>query len=288
MQYTELLFTLSHIDPYRDILVAELAEGPFDSFEDTPTGFRAFVPTHLYNEASVRDLLVTIRPLAPDLNVSFVANALPDTDWNAEWEKSHQPVLVEDFCWVRAPFHPRRADVPFDVVIDPKMSFGTAHHATTYMMLSFLRDIPLSGSRVLDMGCGTAVLAILAALRGASSVVAIDVDEWAYNNAVENVRTNHVDHCVSCLLADASSLSQFATNPFNVILANINRNILLRDMSAYSSVLAPGGTILFSGFYHSDAPAIVSMAETLHLSLADSRLRDDWCSLRFVKRCEKE
>jgi ribosomal protein L11 methyltransferase len=247
------------------------------------------VPTEQYDESFLREVLagladkVAIGHDAADddmLCCSYVATEMPDKDYNEEWERSHQAVLVEGFCWVRAPFHPQRDDVKYDIVIEPKMSFGTAHHATTYLMLSYLDEEPLAGRRVLDMGSGTGVLAILAAKKGAAYVEAIDVDEWAYRNAQENFERNGVS--VTPLLGDASILT--ADKHFDVVLANINRNILLRDMEAYVRVLNPGGTLLISGFYEHDIPSLRQQAEALGLTFVDNKLRNDWAAVRFQAR----
>ena len=287
MKYNEVNITLSKVDPFRDLLVYALGdEGPYDSFVETPQGVKAYVPTEQYDESFLREVLagladkVAIGHDAADddmLCCSYVATEMPDKDYNEEWERSHQAVLVEGFCWVRAPFHPQRDDVKYDIVIEPKMSFGTAHHATTYLMLSYLDEEPLAGRRVLDMGSGTGVLAILAAKKGAAYVEAIDVDEWAYRNAQENFERNGVS--VTPLLGDASILT--ADKHFDVVLANINRNILLRDMEAYVRVLNPGGTLLISGFYEHDIPSLRQQAEALGLTFVDNKLRNDWAAVRF-------
>lgn len=277
MKYIEVNLSIAPLDPFRDLIVYSLGdEGPYDSFQDTPYGVKAYVPADQFSEDFLRQALQI-----DNCQVSYQVSECPDKDWNEVWESQHQPVLVEDFCWVRAPFHPHRSDVPFEIEIEPKMSFGTAHHATTYMMLSYLRDLQLDGLRVLDMGCGTAVLAILAAMRGASQVEGVDVDEWAFNNALENIARNSVQHAVRCTLGGAETLSSM--QPFDVILANINRNILLNDMPAYVSALKPGGTILFSGFYLSDIPVLQQKAESLGLSLRETRSRDSWAAIRFSK-----
>lgn len=275
MLYTEVNISLNTIDPYRDLLIDALGnEGPYDSFEETPDGLKAYVPQEQYDESFLRSALAA----ADAADARYAVSALPDKDWNEEWEKGHAAVLVEDFCWVRAPFHPVREDVKYNIEIEPKMSFGTAHHATTYMMLTFLRDLDLAGKEVLDMGCGTAVLAILAALRGAGHVDAVDVDEWAWRNAVENVQRNGVADKVECRLGDASLLDE---NRYDVVLANINRNILLADMERYSRAMRPGGTLLLSGFYHADVPALQSKAESLGFSLQEERNRDGWSALQL-------
>ena len=282
MRYTEVTITLSETDPYRDLLIDALGnEGPYDSFVETPDGLKAYVPTEQYDEAWLREQLADITT-----GWSMTAEELPDKNWNEEWEKQHQPVLVETpgekRIWVRAPFHAERNDVDWQIEIEPKMSFGTAHHPTTCLMLSFIADMPIEGLRVLDMGCGTAILAILASMKGASQVEAIDVDEWAYRNALENIDRNLCTN-IHCQLGDATLLAGVHGStplPFDLIIANINRNILLRDMEAYAAVLRPSGTILFSGFYTADIPALVTKAETLGLTLTETREKDGWAAIK--------
>ena len=217
--------------------------------------------------------------LNSQLQASYEALALPDKDYNEEWERQHEPVLVEGFCYVRAPFHPHREDVRYEIVIEPKMSFGTAHHATTRLMLSLLEKEEVVARRVLDMGSGTGVLAILAAKKGASYVEAIDVDEWAYRNAQENFACNNVQ--VNALLGDASLLTE--QKHFDVVLANINRNILLRDMVAYQRVLTTNGVLIMSGFYEHDITAIVAKAEALGLRFVEQRVDGEWAAVRVIK-----
>lgn len=289
MRYTEVTITLSQTDPFRDLLVDALGnEGPYDSFVETPDGLKAYVPTEQYDEGWLKEQITSI--LQPAISWSMAAEEMPDKNWNEEWERQHQPVLVETpggkRIWVRAPFHPRhvdpgtgRDDVDWQIEIEPKMSFGTAHHPTTCLMLSYIADMPVEGLRVLDMGCGTAILALLASMKGAEHVEAIDVDEWAYRNALENIERNRCNN-IHCRLGDASILKEVSPDGgFDLIIANINRNILLRDMEAYAAVLRPGGTILFSGFYTADIPAIVAQADSLGLSLAETQDRDGWAAI---------
>lgn len=276
MKYTEVTLHINPLDPFKDLMVYALGEeGPYDSFSDTPDGMKAYVPSHLYDEAFLQQAVAEA-----GCQISYEVNEMPDKNWNEVWEASHQPVLVENFCWVRAPFHPHRDDVEYEIEIEPKMSFGTAHHATTYMMLSWLRDEAVAHKRVLDMGSGTAVLAILAAKKGADYVEAVDVDEWAYRNALENIERNGVPQ-IHCVLGDASCLTN--DKHFDLILANINRNILLRDLQHYAKVLNVGGTILLSGFYEHDVAKIQEEAERQCLTLAGKRVRDEWCSLKLTK-----
>lgn len=280
MKYTEVDITLSKTNPFRDLLVYNLGdEGPYDSFEEKKDGLKAYVPTDNFDEQFLRDTIDDLKSMDSDLRVEYTVNDLADKDYNEEWERQHQPVLVDGFCWVRAPFHPHRDDVKYEIEIEPKMSFGTAHHATTYLMLSLLEQQNVQGMRVLDMGSGTGVLAILAAKKGAAYVEAIDVDEWAYRNAQENFERNGVS--VNALLGDASLLT--ADKHFDLVLANINRNILLKDMESYAAVLNPGGTLMLSGFYEHDVQSLQDKAETLGLRLVQQRSRNEWTALKLTK-----
>ena len=284
MKYIEVTITLNPVDPYRDLLVDALGnEGPYDSFVETPDGLKAYVPADQFDEDWFKSRLDDLQEFSI-LNSQFSIQEMPDKNWNEEWEKQHQPVLVEaengKKIWVRAPFHEHRTDADYEIEIEPKMSFGTAHHATTYMMLSYLAELPLEGLRVLDMGCGTAVLGILAKMRGADYVEGIDIDEWAYNNALENVQRNAVEMTIR--IGDATLLDM-QKDKFDLIIANINRNILLNDMEAYVSVLNTGGTLLLSGFYESDIPALQQHASSLGLQLIQTKSRQSWAALRFTK-----
>ena len=280
MKYIEVNITLGQNDPFRDLLVDALGnEGPYDSFVETPDGLKAYVQESLFDEAWLKGQIEEMRTLT---GCTYTFEALPDKNWNEEWEKQHTPVLVEaeggKKVWVRAPFHEHRDDVDYEIEIEPKMSFGTAHHPTTHLMLSYLTELDIAGRKVLDMGCGTAVLAILAKKRGADYVEAIDIDEWAYNNALENAQRNGVE--ITVRIGDATLLGD---RRFDLIIANINRNILLADMAAYARVLQPGGTLLLSGFYESDVPVLQQHAESLGLRLDQQKVRQSWTALRLTK-----
>lgn len=276
MKYNVVRFSLSPVEPFRDLLVYALGDkGEFDCFENTADGMDSYVPSVKFDEMALQ---MAISENCKGCRVNYRVEALEDKDWNTEWERGHQAVLVDGFCWVRAPFHPHRDDVEYEIEIEPKMSFGTAHHATTYMMLTWLRDLDLEDRSVLDMGCGTAVLAILARKRGAAYVEAIDVDDWAYRNALENVGRNGCEDIV-VRLGDAGTLD--SERRFDVVLANINRNILLNDMPAYVKALKPGGLLVMSGFYENDIPALKACAEELGLRLEDKRIRDGWASIKL-------
>lgn len=262
---------------FRDMLVDSLGnEGPYESFVETPDGLKAYVPESQYDPA----FLVATAQAFP-LPLKYEAHAMEDRDWNAEWEKGHEAVLVHytgGTIWVRAPFHPHRTDVDYELLIEPKMSFGTAHHPTTYMMLGYVAELDMVGRRVLDMGCGTAVLGILAKMRGASYVEGVDIDEWAFANARENAASNGED--ITLRLGDASVLE----GRFDVVIANINRNILLADMERYASVLNAGGTLLLSGFYETDEGALIAKANSLGLTLASKKNREQWSALQLLKK----
>ena len=281
MKYIEVTFTMDDTGMFRDLLVDTLGnEGPYDSFVETNDGLRAYVPTDLFDEPWLQQQLQELHDQFPTLNFQFSVQEMPDKNWNEEWEKEHKAVLVEyngGTVWVRAPFHPHRDDVSYELIIEPKMSFGTAHHPTTYMMLGYVAELEMNGKRVLDMGCGTAVLGILAKMRGASYVEGVDIDEWAFANARENAATNHVE--ITLKLGDAATLQ----GHFDIVIANINRNILLADMERYAAVLDDGGTLLLSGFYEADEPALVARANELGMALKGKKNRDGWSALQLVK-----
>ena len=277
MKYIEVCFTMEDTGLFRDLLVDTLGnEGPYESFVETKEGLKAYVPVDLFDETWLRQQMQELRDQFPIFNSQFSIQEMPDKNWNEEWEKGHQAVLVEyegGSVWVRAPFHPHREDVNYELIIEPKMSFGTAHHPTTYMMLSYVAELDMQGRRVLDMGCGTAVLGILAKMRGAEYVEGVDIDEWAFNNARENAASNGVE--IVLKLGDASSLQ----GHFDVVIANINRNILLNDMGRYAAVLNAGGTLLLSGFYEADEAALVARAGELGMTLEGKKNRDGWSAL---------
>lgn len=284
MKYIEVSFTLDDTGLFRDMLVSNLAEGPYESFVETPDGLKAYVPADQFDRHFL-DVTAETFPLP----LKFSVAEMEDRDWNAEWEKGHEAVLVKadngTTIWVRAPFHPHRNDVDYEVIVEPKMSFGTAHHPTTYMMLSFVAELDMVGKRVLDMGCGTAVLGILAKMRGAEHVTGIDIDEWAYRNAQENATTNGVQ--LDLRLGDAGLLSSGAgetpaVQNFDVIIANINRNILLHDMEAYARVLKRGGVLLLSGFYEADEGVLIARANELGMTFVSKKSREGWSALELI------
>lgn len=281
MIYNEIYIKLSKCDPFRDMLIYSLGdEGPYESFDNVADGVKCYVQQQLFDIIFLDNCIEEIKQLDPTLECEYTLTTLPDKDYNEEWERNHKAVLVDGFCWVRAPFHPKRDDVKYDIVIEPKMSFGTAHHSTTRLMLSMLERQEVRDMSVLDMGTGTGVLAILAAKKGAGKVVAVDVDEWAFANAKENFERNKVN--IEAILGDASTLGN--TPQFDLVLANINRNILLRDMSNYVAVMKPNAILIVSGFYEHDISAICDKGAELGLTMLGQMIDDGWAAVKLTSQ----
>ncbi len=277
MEYTEVKFKINPTEPFSEIISCELAEIGFESFEENEEGITAFIPSVSFGKDKIDDICVQY---AESCELSYECKAIAEENWNKVWEESYHPILIDDFCFVYAPFHEPNPQAEYNILIEPKMSFGTAHHATTANMISFLKTEHLENKTVLDMGSGTGVLAILAALRGATKVDAIDIDEWAYENAKENIERNHQEAKVHAELGEASLLQG---RTYDVVIANINRNILLNDMPVYAQCLPPKGVLLLSGFYESDIPVIRQKAEALGFSYNTHREKDSWVAIRFTK-----
>ena len=275
MNYIEYDFTVSPTEMGAEILTAELAEVGFDSFVDTPTGVKAYISKDLWREDILEDIYLLSNP---EFTISYQVTEIEQVNWNEEWEKNFSPIVVENLCTVRANFHPIPS-TPYDIVITPKMSFGTGHHETTYMMLQQLLPLSLEGAKVLDMGCGTGILAIMAALRGAHDITAIDIDPWCVENATENVQQNNC----SFITIKEGDVSLIAGEQYNLILANINRNILLSDIPAYTQALLPQGLLLVSGFYEEDLPAIKEKCQEVGLTYLSHIERNRWVSAKFQR-----
>ena len=276
MEYIELNCSLPAGEiAFAEILMARLGELGFESFEETKEGLLAYIPAHDFDPA-----MLNMEELWPaGIEVNYTWRAVPDENWNAVWESNFEPVTIAGRCHIRAPFHPVRSDMEFEIVIEPKMSFGTAHHETTSLMIEVLLDADLAGKNVLDMGCGTGVLAILAAMRRAAEVTAIDNDEWAYHNALENVIRNKQPG-INVYQGDAGMLENMK---FDVIIANINRNILLSDMQSYENCLDSGGLLLMSGFYREDLQLITEKAAALNMLYTDHRVKNNWVVAWYTK-----
>lgn len=256
-----------------EILVAELGEKPFESFVETDFGLTAYVQKGLWTPDILEDIYVLE---SPEFTISYTVEEIEQVNWNEEWEKNFEPIDVDGKCHVRAPFHPK-TDAAFDIVIEPKMSFGTGHHETTHMMIQHLLEMDVKGLKTLDMGCGTAILAILAEMKGAEPIDAIDIDNWCYLNSIENAERNHCSH-ITVYEGDAALL---AGKNYDLIIANINRNILLNDMQAYVDCLNKGGLLLLSGFYEEDIPAIDACCTEKGLTYIKKFQRNNWVSLKY-------
>lgn len=257
-----------------EILIAELGELPFESFIETENGFSAFIQKDLWT----KDILDAVYLLHnPDFTISYTIEEIDQVNWNEEWEKNFEAIDVDGKCHVRAPFHPK-TNAEFDIVIEPKMSFGTGHHETTHMMIQHLLEMDVNNMKTLDMGCGTAILAILAEMKGAKPIDAIDIDNWCYLNSIENAERNNCTE-ISVYEGDADLLKG---KKYDLIIANINRNILLNDMQQYVDCLNKGGVLLLSGFYLEDIPVIDASCTEKGLTYVKKFERNNWTSLKYM------
>ncbi|WP_417195504.1 50S ribosomal protein L11 methyltransferase [Bizionia sp.] len=268
-------FTVTPLQPAVEILIAELGYAGFESFVETETGVTAYIQKDEWRS----DILEDIQILDSDeFEITFEFNEIEQVNWNAEWERNFNPIIVDDVCAVRAPFH-EKFDTKYDIIIEPKMSFGTGHHETTHMMIQHILKNDFTDKTVLDMGCGTGVLAILAEMKGAKKLEAIDIDNWCYLNSVENVERNNC-HKISVYEGDVSLLKNKA---YDIIIANINRNILLQDIPEYATCLNAKGLLFLSGFYFDDIPVIEELCNKMNLKRVDTLQRNDWVALKFEK-----
>lgn len=276
MNYIKLTFQIESLEPGREILYAELDALPVETIVDTDTGLEAFIPETDYSEVSKEDFPMTLAVSEMSWEIEEVAQQ----NWNAEWEKNFTPIDVDGKLYIRAPFHESKAaDFDYEIIIEPKMSFGTGHHQTTWLMCSYLLNMDLQDKRVLDMGCGTAVLAILAKMKGSGYTEGIDIEEWAAENSKENCERNGTGD-IAIYHGDASLLGE---RKFDVIIANINRNILIRDMKSYTDVLNSGGSLLLSGFYESDIALLEETGHQLGMTPSQTQTKDGWAALIWNK-----
>ena len=273
MQYKEVIFEISQIEPWRDILLAHLGELPYNSFLEEEKGLKAYILSEYFNKELLEELCAGL-----DTQISFEVKDVQQQNWNAVWESDFEPVMVGDNCGIRANFH-EPLGVQNEIIITPKMSFGTGHHATTSSMMEQMLQIDFYDKRILDIGCGTAVLAILAEKLGATEIQGIDIDEWAYNNALENLKLNGC-YNIQITIGGAEKIK----GVFDGVLANINRNVLLNDMPKYSAALKMAGFILFSGFYTEDLMLIKQTALDCGLEYIQHTTKDNWVAAQFVKR----
>lgn len=280
MNYIEAAFICNpNNEIIREVLSAELAEVGFESFVDTDNGSTAYIQESLCSKEAI-DTVISNFPL--EAKITYSTSLIEGKDWNEEWEKNYfKPLIIDDKCIIQSTFHKEPATYEYNILIDPKMAFGTGHHQTTELMIREILNMDFSGKSVLDMGCGTAILGILASMRGADPILAIDIDQWAYDNAKENLDLNKVSN-IDVQIGGADLLT--ADKTFDVILANINRNILLNDLHAYAAVLNAEGILFMSGFYTEDIPALTEECNKNGLTFVHSNSKDNWANVKFIKK----
>ena len=267
-------FNVSPKEPATEMLIAQLGYVGFESFVEQDYGVTAYIQKQEWNSKILEDVFLLH---SNEFNITFEHNEIAQTNWNEEWEKNFNPIQVDDLVSIRAPFHTNPL-LQFDIVIEPKMSFGTGHHETTHMMVQHLLALDLDTKKVLDMGCGTGILAIFAEMKGAKPIDAIDIDSWCYENSLENIQRNNCNH-ITVYEGDASLLKE----KYDVIIANINRNILLSDMKTYTDCLNENGVLLLSGFYKEDIVIIEDEVTKHGLTFETMIQRNNWVALKYVK-----
>lgn len=277
MEYIELTCKIEPINPGCDILIAELGEIGYESFVETEEGVQAYIQSSLFSDEALKH--ITVIKDTENFKIQYSYKTIADTNWNAVWESNFEPVIIDDKCLIRAPFHNIEKKYELEIVIEPKMSFGTAHHETTYLMLQYLFELDLKNKKLLDMGCGTSILAIAAAKLGSNDIDAIDNDEWAYNNSIENVEKNDTKQ-IKVYLGDANLLGK---DKYEIILANINRNILLNDIQTYSKCLENKAYLLMSGFYTEDLEVIKECCAKNNIGFISNKVKNNWVSALFQK-----
>ncbi len=273
--YIAYNFTVSPLQPATEILIAELGYAGFESFVENENGVTAYIQKVEQKDTILDDIYIIKNA---EFEISYEKEEIDQVNWNSEWEKNFQPIEVDDLVSIRAPFH-KNPNLKYDIVIEPKMSFGTGHHETTHMMVQHLLKLDLIDKKVLDMGCGTGILAIFAEMKGALPIDAIDIDAWCYENSIENCERNSCKH-ISVYEGDSSLL---INKKYDVIIANINRNILMSDISIYANCLNKNGTLLLSGFYQEDIPIIDGEASKYQLHLEHFIERHNWVALKYDK-----
>ena len=272
--YLEFNFKIEPLQPWNEILMAELIEIGFDSFTEEHDGILAYIQKETFKEDELKEVHLLQNP---EIKISYTFQEMPNINWNEEWEKNFSPINVEDKVSIRAEFHGNQ-NLPHEIIIQPKMSFGTGHHATTYLMIQQMLDMNFENKTVLDMGCGTSVLAIFAKQQGAGKTVAIDIDEWSVENSIENAARNSVELEIS-----QGTAENLGSENFDIILANINRNILISDIPTYVSVLNSGGQLLLSGLCFFDVDDILEVCTAQNLTLQKKLQREEWVSLLLEK-----
>ncbi len=272
--YLSFTFIITPRDPATEILIAELGVAGFESFVENENGVTAYIQKPHWNTDILNDIYILTNN---EFKITYTKKEIEQVNWNKEWEKNFNPITVEKTCSVRAPFH-KKPDTKYDIIIEPKMSFGTGHHETTHMMIAHILTLNCENKTVLDMGCGTGILAILTAMKGAKKIDAIDIDNWCYINTKENIVRNNCSK-INVLEGDANLL---INKKYDIIIANINRNILLNDIPKYASCLTKNATLLLSGFYTEDIPIITKKCNEFGLKFVTNFKKNDWVALKFV------
>ena len=281
MKYFEVTFTTSPCnETVNDVVSALAGEIGFESFVEWENGVQAYIQQSLFDEEALKSMVADF-PL-PDTTIEYTVVEAEDKDWNEEWEKNFfQPIVIGDRCCIHSTFHKDTPQTEYEILINPQMAFGTGHHETTSSIISELLEADLQGKSVLDMGCGTSILAILASMRGADPITAIDIDDWCVNNSRDNIALNGINN-ITVEWGDANLLKGRA--PFDVIIANINRNILLADMAQYAACMHSGSELFMSGFYVEDIPVIQEKAESLGMEFIHHREKNNWAAVKFIMK----
>ncbi len=273
--YKALSFVCDHI--ITEILVAELSNIGYDSFLITDNGFEASISLDKFNKKILDELIDSYSSLG---SITYHSDEIRERNWNVEWEKNFQPIVVEDHCVVRATFHKIKRNYPLELIINPKMSFGTGHHETTYLMIQNQLNIDHQNKKVLDAGCGTGILSILAEKLGAGKIIGFDTDHWAYENSLENISLNACQR-IEIIVGKIEKISR--EHSFDIILANINLNVIIEDLNSYYEFLAPGGILILSGFLVSDLNILLNCINSLNITLLERNSRNNWMSVILIK-----
>jgi len=277
MNYLKINFTLEpNIKEAAEIMMAQLGDMGFESFIETETGFEAYMPNEQFSPESIDNLFIPF----DNVKISYTKETIADRNWNKTWEEYYfTPISIGNDVLIRGSFHEPARDVKYEIVIDPKMAFGTGHHETTVLMIKHILETDMKGKKVLDMGCGTGILGILCSMTGAAEITGIDIEDWAYNNTIENCKKNNINN-MKAIHGDANDIN---SSGYDIVLANINRNILLNDISKYSKVLKSGGLLFLSGFYESDLEIINNETKKHDLTFISSKSDNKWMASTYRK-----
>ncbi|MCT4591471.1 MAG: 50S ribosomal protein L11 methyltransferase [Carboxylicivirga sp.] len=277
MEYTKVEVKVNPVNQVvNEIVMAQMGEMGFDSFEETADGFNAYIPANLFDQV---DFSLLVSPI-DGIDLSFKSENIPDQNWNQVWEENYfQPITIGDQCIIRSTFHEVEHQCKYEIIINPRMAFGTGHHETTSLMVQQILEQDFEGLNVLDMGCGTGILGMLCSMKGAKQITGVDIDEWAYNNALESIELNDITN-MKIMLGGAEVVKE---ELYDVVLANINLNILLDNIESYAKVLKDKGTIIFSGFYDSDLQQFNEVTSQYNLQMISQKTDNNWTSVAYIK-----